>query len=32
MLKSAAFAVLCAVPLLAASLPGAALAKKPSNS
>ena len=32
MLRSAAFAVLCAVPLLAASSPGAALAKKPGNS
>lgn len=32
MLKSAAFAVLCAVPLLAGFIPGAALANKPTNS
>ena len=32
MLKSAVFAVLCAVPLLPALIPGAALANKPANS
>ena len=32
MLKSAAVACLCAVPLLAGLLPGAAMAKKPPNS